>query len=220
MAALSINLGLAEDDMKWICQTCSSCLTKDKIPAQAMCNNLKVNEPHPIFNRMCNLEKQLISKIIPFMKIFSLPKGSQQGLKGQVVLVPSNVQNTANSLPRDTRDAQIIALNLKRRLSDKQTFCKEFIRPQLVNEAFQILKTTNKHYEQIHLNEKWVDNSKEHDEQLWAKTCQDPESDTIENDTCENNENNHESPDFTDSEDEVEKDIPLDVAEEISTKDH
>lgn len=85
------------------------------------------------------------------------------------MLVSSNIQSTANSLPRDMRDPQIIALNLKRRLSDKQTFCKEFIRPLLVNDAFQILKTTNEHYEHKNLNEKWIDNSKAHDEQFWAK---------------------------------------------------
>jgi hypothetical protein len=218
IAALSIDVRLHEDEMKWICQTCSTCLKKDKIPAEALCNNLKVSEPNSIFSRMCNLEKQLISKIIPFMKIFSLPKGSQQGLKGQVVLVPSNVQSTVCSLPRDTRDAQIIALNLKRRLSDKQTFCKEFIRPELVNDAFQILKATNGHYEDIDLNERWIDNSKAHDEQLWAKACrEDQEPMTVENDTSDKTDID-ESPDVTDSEDEVEKDIPQDVADEINYK--
>lgn len=49
---------------------------------------------------LSSLEKQLVSKIIPFMKILSLPKGAQHGLKGQVVLVPSNVQQTVSSLPR------------------------------------------------------------------------------------------------------------------------
>ena len=184
---------------------------KNKIPTQALYNNLKVSEPHPLFKRMCNLEKQLISKIIPFMNIFSLPKGSQHGLKGQVVLVPSNVQNIANSLPRNTKNARIVAMNLKSRLYDKHTFCKEFIRPQLVNEAFQILKSINKHYEHIKLNDNWINNSKEHDEQLWAKTCTNTESEAIDND--DTNDSSQESPEVTDSEDKVEKDIFLEVTQ-------
>ena len=114
------------DETKRICKTCANSLSKDKILSQALSNNINVIEPHPTLKKLCNLEKQLISKTIPFMKIFSLQKGSQYGLKGQVIFVPSNVQSTADSLPRDTQSAQIVALNLKRRFSDKQTFCKEF----------------------------------------------------------------------------------------------
>lgn len=37
------------------------------------------------------------------MKIRSLPKGAEHGLKGQTVLVPSNVQHTVLSLRSDIR---------------------------------------------------------------------------------------------------------------------
>ena len=177
-------------ETKRICKTCANNLSKDKIPSQALSNNLTVTEPHPRLKKLCNLEKQLICKTIPFMKIFSLPKGSQHGLKGQVVSVPSNVQSTADSLPRDTQSAQIVAFNLKRRLSDKQTFCKEYISPQLVNESFHILKDSSKHYTDIHLNENWVIKSKEGDQHLWEKTSK--ENDMDDNDMTDNNMSNDE----------------------------
>lgn len=105
---------------------------------------------------LSSLEKQLVSKIIPFMKILSLPKGAQHGLKGQVVLVPSNVQQTVSSLPRNTSDSQIIALHLKRRLSDKVAFSKQYIRPQCVNDALACLQQINKNYEDITVNKAWA----------------------------------------------------------------
>ena len=98
---------------KWICVTCANFIKRRKLPPQSAKNNMKVNAvPEPLTD-LCSPEKQLISKNFPFMKILSVPKGSQQSLRGQVVLVPSNVQLTASSLPRNTSDAQIIALNLK-----------------------------------------------------------------------------------------------------------
>jgi hypothetical protein len=108
---LSITIS-KESDIPWICLTCANYITSDKLPPQAECNNLKVTNSPEVLQKLCNLEQQILCKIIPFMKIFSLPNGSQHGLKGQVVLVPSNVQKTAQSLPRETKDAKLIALYL------------------------------------------------------------------------------------------------------------
>ena len=69
------------------------------------------------------------------MKIVSLPKGAQHGLKGQVVLVPSNTEHITAALPRQTSEAQIIHLNLKRRLSDETAYSRQYIRPYHVNRA-------------------------------------------------------------------------------------
>jgi hypothetical protein len=163
----TLSLVLASGTKDWICVTCSNYVSKNKIPPQARSNNMALVESPEKLKVLCCLEKQLISKIIPFMKIFSLPKGSQHGLKGQVVLVPSDIKGTARSLPRDTQDAQLIALNLKRRLSDKSAYCKEFIRPKVVNEALQYLMNINEHYSDITHNDTWTEDSRKHDESLW-----------------------------------------------------
>lgn len=221
---------------QWICITCANSLTKKKIPLQASVNNLRVIEVPQSLKTLSSLEKQLVSKIIPFMKILSLPKGAQHGLKGQVVLVPSNVQQTVLSLSRNTSDSQIIALNLKRRLSDKVTFCKQYIRPQCVNDALACLQQMNKHYEAITVNRAWATESESQDEELWRSACVPPFKETCEiNDRTVNVINSPVDLDkyvhlfnkpgtqkeayeeITDSEDEVEKDVPEEIVDELNS---
>ena len=101
---------------RWICLTCHNSLLKGKIPCQATFNNLKTTKIPIQLYKLCELEKQLISLIIPFMKIVQLPIGNQHGLRGQVVLVPANLQKTTDTLPRNTTESQIICLNFKRRI--------------------------------------------------------------------------------------------------------
>ena len=155
------------------------------------------------------------------MKIVSLPKGSQRCLNGQVVLVPSDTTKTVSSLPRNTTDAQIIALTLKRRLSDKSSVSKEYIRPHIVNGAFTCLKTINSHYFEIAINETWSDASASYDQELLKSTCADSmetesTSKEIESQSSTSPEELTET--ITDSEDEVEKDAPENVIEDLNLK--
>lgn len=228
---------LSMNKCQWICITCANSLTKKKIPLQASVNNLRVIEVPQSLKTLSSLEKQLVSKIIPFMKILSLPKGAQHGLKGQVVLVPSNVQQTVSSLPRNTSDSQIIALHLKRRLSDKVAFSKQYIRPQCVNDALACLQQINKNYEDITVNKAWAAESESQDEELWKSACVSPFKETCEiNERTVNVINSPLDLDkdvhlfnkpgtqkvaeevITDSEDEVEKDVPEDIVEELNFK--
>lgn len=103
-----------EDETEMICTTCANSLSNDKIPSQALSNSLTVIEIHQTLRKLCNLEKQLFSKTIQFMKIYSLPKIYQHDMRSQVVSVPANVLSTTDALPRNTQSAQIVALNLKR----------------------------------------------------------------------------------------------------------
>ena len=74
-------------------------------------------------DRLCPIELMLISQIIPFMFIFSKRKGTQCGLKGQCVLVPTNLKEIQTILPR-----YLISLALKRWLTDASVFNKQQIR--------------------------------------------------------------------------------------------
>ncbi len=65
------------------------------------------------------LERQLIAKILPFAKIVSLPKGQQRAVRGAVVCVPSEMENTVNSLPRPRSEAQLLQVKLKRHVKFK-----------------------------------------------------------------------------------------------------
>ena len=110
---------------------------------------------------------------------------------------------------------------MKRRLSDKSSVSKEYIRPHIVNGAFSCLKAINSHYSKIANNETWSDVSAINDHQLWTSTC----ADSVETESSSNDIESHSSAPaeeltetITDSEDEVEKDAPENVIEDLTLK--
>ena len=161
--------GIISHNCQWLCCTCERYLKKGKIPQQASRNNLRTCPIPKQLSILCPLEKQLISLIIPFMKIVHLPVGNQHGLRGQVVLVPSNLQKVTDTLPRNTSESQIIALSFKRRLNDKHCVTKQYVRPQYINEAIALLIHINPNYNDIHINKNWNVNIKESDIDFWNK---------------------------------------------------
>ena len=77
---------------------------------------LNIMEPCPKFSeldRPCPIELMLISQILPFMFIVAKMKGAQHGLKGQYVLVPTDVKKIQTILPRSCDEEHLIALALK-----------------------------------------------------------------------------------------------------------
>ena len=89
------------------------------MPAQAQNIGLKLIMVHKEIEDLCPLEIMLISQIIPFMFVVARHKGAQHGLKGQVVLIPSDLTKIQSVLPRSCNEDHLISLALKRRLSDK-----------------------------------------------------------------------------------------------------
>ena len=88
----------------------------------------------------------LIAKRVPFKKLVALPRGSQYGIIGPVVNVPSNIADVNNVLPRVPTNCHIIPLKFKRKLIYKGHYMHQFIRPQKVMSALQWLAENNMHY--------------------------------------------------------------------------
>ena len=63
---------------------------------------------------LCPIELMLISQIIPFKFIVAKTKGAQDGLKGQCVLVPTDLKEIQTILPRSCDEEYLISLALKR----------------------------------------------------------------------------------------------------------
>ncbi|KAM9770976.1 uncharacterized protein ACBT44_004651 isoform 4-T5 [Syngnathus typhle] len=108
-----------ERKMEWICHTCHAHLKDGKMPALAVSNNLQLAD---IPTELCDLnilERHLVSKCISFAKIVPLPKGQQRAIRGNVVCVPSEVEETVNVLPRLRSRSQVLRVKLKRRLCYK-----------------------------------------------------------------------------------------------------
>ena len=142
------------------------------------------------------------------MKIVSLYTGAQKSIRGQVVLVPSDISKVTNSLPRLTCESQIITLALKRRLSDKHSFHKQFIRPQNVNNALKYLKNNNTFYSDTEINSQWETFSEDQNKELWS---------AITNNS-ENSVNDPQEETVVDSEDEIDNDNPPEVVEYLQQK--
>ena len=134
---------------EWICKSCDKVMRKNKMPAQAYSNDLEPCHKIQKLDNLYALEITLISQMIPFMFLVGKVKGTQRGLKGQRVLVPADVNKIQATLPRFCNDEYINTLALKRRLTDKNAFHKEHIRPALVSKALNKLKDINPLYKNI-----------------------------------------------------------------------
>ena len=79
----------------------------------------------------------------------------------KVISVPlecEDVNKTVAQLPRHPDDAEICAVQLKRRLQLKNSHLQEYIRPQMVVKALQMLKGkfSNPFYQDIEINEDFL----------------------------------------------------------------
>ena len=183
----------SECNSEWICNTCHQSLLKKKMPVQAQANNLKLCPRIKELDDLCPLELMLISQIIPFMFIVAKHKGAQYGLKGQCVLVPTDLKKIQTVLPRTCDENYIISLALKRRLTDKSSVNEQKIHPASVNKALEKLIEINPFYKNVKIDDEWADFSEEIDPELWEGLTDMQRYENIENDDgCE-----------TDSDDEI-----------------
>ena len=125
----------------WICLPCHKSLKKDKVPVLSVHgNNLKPIEMPGNLNELNTLEQFLITPVLPFMKIISLPKGSQQGMHGPVVCVAADIKKTVERLPRPIDDSGLIKVKLKRKLAYRGHHLHQQVRINLVADALHFLK--------------------------------------------------------------------------------
>ena len=119
------------------------------MPMQAQLNNLELCPTFNELDRFCPVELIIISQIIPFMFIVAKTKGAQHGLKGQCVLVPTDLEKIQTILPSSWDEENLISLALKHRLTDKSVVNKQQIRPALVNRAPPKIAQINPFYSNI-----------------------------------------------------------------------
>jgi len=76
------------------------------------------------------------------MIIKSIGHERQSAIKGAVVNVPIPVSNIVTSLPRAFNEAEVIQLQLKRRMEYGHDFLAETIRPSKIADAIRYLVNT------------------------------------------------------------------------------
>ena len=72
-----------------------------------------------------------------------------------------DISENVLKLPRNPDKAHLVPVQLKRRLEYKSTHLEQFIRPQLCLDALKYLKENNKFYEEIEIEENFMDNIEE-----------------------------------------------------------
>ncbi len=101
-----------------ICHTCDRNICNGKIPAESVANNLGLYPIPPELGCLNSFGQHLIAKNILFMKMLALPRGGQNGVKGPVTCIPSNVTEAVNVLPR-SENYFMKPVKLKRKLTYK-----------------------------------------------------------------------------------------------------
>ena len=180
-----------QDKSEWICKSCDRYMKKKKIPPQSQVNNMYLCPRIEELECLSYLECMLISQIIPFMSIISKQKSSQNGIKGQCVLVPTDLKKIQNVLPRTCNEENIVSIALKRRLSDSHAYHQQNINATNVNAALDKLIEINPFYRNVRIDKTWETVSRETDPETWnLLTNPDAEPMSDETDSDEEMANN------------------------------
>ncbi len=141
---------------EWICHTCHSTLKRGKMPVQAIINGLKVEAVPDELKVLNPLERHLIALVQAFIKIIPLPRGGQMGIRGQLVCVPADLQQTADSLPWTPNVEHLIRVKLKRKVEFKGHHLFMNVSQRKIMDALLKLKEINPLYKDVALNENWI----------------------------------------------------------------
>ena len=129
-----------------LCHTCNKYLFKNHtMPPLCYYNGLELDKI-PDCLELNELESTLIAKNIIFLKMFQLPVSRWSAIKDTVVNVPvsdndlERTLSSVSSLPRNPENAGLIAVQLKRKLSYKNTVTESFVNPTKLLKALLFLK--------------------------------------------------------------------------------
>ena len=126
----------------YICHTCRTSMRRGKMPSMAVQNGLQFKEIDECCN-LTELENNLIAQNINFQYIFCLPNSRWAATKKAMISVPVTpeiVLNTISQLPRMPKDAGLIPVNLKRKLTYQGYHKKELIDPNKIFKTLDHLK--------------------------------------------------------------------------------
>ena len=142
-----------------LCHTCNGAIQKNKKPASWIGFGFKLNDVPESVRRLNILERQLIALRIPFMKIFSsFHETGQKKLRGNVVNVPVDIQDSVACLPRQVSHSNVIAVQLKRKMAYKSYYLFESVRPKMVWDALHDLKDKTL-YRHVDVDQDWYEST-------------------------------------------------------------
>ncbi|KAL9965076.1 hypothetical protein ACROYT_G028808 [Oculina patagonica] len=182
----------------YICNTCHITMKKkNKLPCQAVHNNLAVYDVPRELSILEKLEQILVSQRIVFQKIIVMPKGQQRKIKGAICNVQVTCEETYNVLPRPPDSSGIIMIKLKRKLQFRGHVYFQAVRPQVILHALSWLQRNNPLYQNVTINLENIDPELSClcmcKQQTASNIASSPQSETLANDSCEGNDNDCET---------------------------
>ena len=161
-----------------LCDTCGRSVKRGAIPKLCLTNGLEFPPIPPELKDLSELEERLISPRIPFMQIRELGVDKQYGIKGNVVNVPIDIDNTVKLLPRNFDKTETIQILLKRMIQHKSTYIKEYIRPHKVKTAAKYIVQQPLYVEEgIKLSDEWFDTRMDEVKEFIIDTDDDKQTD-------------------------------------------
>lgn len=148
---------ISYDGKEWICNTCLKHIRNGKVPPLSVLNGMEFPKQPEELKDLTQLEERLIAPRIPFMQVRELPRGGQLNIKGNVVNVPADVNETVRVLPRTLNDSETIPIKFKRRKEYKHHIAFERVRPNKVFAAAKWLVENSELFrnEGITISEDW-----------------------------------------------------------------
>ena len=128
----------------YLCFSCNTTLNKGKMPSKCHSNKLDIFniKEYPDLD-LTELELNLISKKIIFMKIHRKPKSLMSAIKDRIVCIPidsGTIEQTLQKLPRLPKEAGLVPIKLKRKQSYKSSHLQEWVDVEKVHRCLLLLK--------------------------------------------------------------------------------
>ena len=142
------------------CHNCLRLIKKGKIPKSHFTNGLWLDKvPDELLLK--DLEQQLIARSLLFMKVKKLPTTRMKAMHDMVISVPieeDDISKNISALPRHPDDANIVAVQLKRKVLWKNTHLEEFIRPaKCIKAVVKLKELGNPFYQDITIDENFME---------------------------------------------------------------
>ena len=155
----------------FVCNLCYKDIKKGRMPKRSQKNKIKYasfpDELLQKIKRHCHesntqnkdldssmlnrLESYLLKLVIPFIRVANCPRGKYLRVKGDLILISSNVESSLSKiLPRQQN---LIPVSFKRKLSYSGAFMEEFVEKRKLQIFFSWFKKNNHLYKDIDLDE-------------------------------------------------------------------
>ena len=128
----------SDDGREWLCITCRKHIEKGQLPHLALGNGLEFPEVHSSILALNDVEERLVSPRIPFISIRTVFDG-QQKIRGNIVNVPIDTNETLEFLPREFNQSKTIQLKFMRRMDYNKPYMYDTIRPAKIVRALEHL---------------------------------------------------------------------------------